>query len=185
MRAILILLAMAATPAVADDYCHDLWFTRNAIMDRAGYCFGSVLGQRAFDNGDCIGKTVTLSDADAAKVARIQAQEARGSCRVDTSQTTLYLSDLAIRRRLIDLPVRDDLESACIGWLGERLPLRAGHRQNAQVVGQIQPGDTISYSHLPEGGWTYVTTSTGDWQIKSAGWLHFAAIEERCRQIAG
>ena len=35
MRAILILLAVAATPAAADDYCHDLWFTRNAIMDRA------------------------------------------------------------------------------------------------------------------------------------------------------
>ena len=73
-----------------------------------------------------------------------------------------------LRRQLTDLPVRDDLESACFGWLGERLPLRAGHRQNAQVLGQIQPGDTISYSHLSEGGWTYVTTSTGDWQVKSA-----------------
>ncbi|MCK5500992.1 MAG: YARHG domain-containing protein, partial [Tritonibacter mobilis] len=72
MKLIVPLLALAAaTPAVAGDYCADLWFTRNAIIDRAGYCFGSTLGQRLFDNGDCIAKSVSLSDADKAKVALI------------------------------------------------------------------------------------------------------------------
>ncbi len=186
MKLIVTLLALAAaTPAVAGDYCADLWFTRNAIIDRAGYCFGSTLGQRLFDNGDCIGKSVSLSDADKAKVALIQQQEKDAACRIDTSRTALDLPDIATRRRLIDLPVSDGFESACIGWLGDPVPLRAGHSQNTDVIGEILPGDSIIYGHLPEGGWTYVTISSGDWQIKSAGWYHFEAYQETCAQYAG
>ena len=50
MRRAAICAFVVAGPAAADERCHDLWFARNAIMDRAGYCFGSVLGQAVFDN---------------------------------------------------------------------------------------------------------------------------------------
>ncbi|MEL0436252.1 YARHG domain-containing protein [Phycobacter sp. K97] len=71
----LIALTLLAGPAAASDYCHDLWYTRNAIMDQAGYCFGSVLGQAVFGTGPCIGKSVTLSPQDNRTVARLRAAE--------------------------------------------------------------------------------------------------------------
>ena len=47
MKRLALLCALLASPAAASDVCDDLWFTRNLIMDRAGYCFGSVLGRAA------------------------------------------------------------------------------------------------------------------------------------------
>lgn len=180
------LLAMAAaTPALADSYCDDLWFTRNAIMDRAGYCFGSSLGKHVFDNGDCIGTSVTLSEADATRVAKLEAQEREAGCRVDTSRSRLDVLDLRYRQRLVDLPVTDGLESTCIGWRGDPLPLRAGHGLNTDVIGQVLPGDTLNYGHYPVGGWSYVTVHDSDWHLKSAGWYHVEAYPQRCAQFAG
>ncbi|EBA16598.1 hypothetical protein RSK20926_22774 [Roseobacter sp. SK209-2-6] len=66
MRVISFVFALSALPlstttAFADESCNDLWFTRNAIINQAGFCFGSNLGQALFDNGDCIAKSVPLS----------------------------------------------------------------------------------------------------------------------------
>ena len=70
MRALTLLLFLIASPAAASDVCHDLWFTRNLIMDRAGYCFGSMLGKATFDNSDCTGKNVSLDAGDQLMVNR-------------------------------------------------------------------------------------------------------------------
>lgn len=178
-------LCAAAGPVLASDACADLWFTRNAIMDRAGYCFGSVLGQTVFDNAGCSGKQVALQPQAARSVAHIQALEARIGCKVDTSRRHLALSDLFLRLRLHDLPVRDEFASACLGWLGPAVPLHAGHGPHTPIVGQIAPGDYVRYGHLPVGGWTYVTTSDAAWQIRSGGWLDRSQVEERCQDVAG
>ena len=66
--------------AFAGETCEDLWFTRNLIMDRAGYCFGSALGQSLFDNGDCLGKSVVLDAASSRLVQELRAREAQFAC---------------------------------------------------------------------------------------------------------
>ena len=42
--ALAIPAALAAFPALAFDPCEDLWFSRNQLYDRAGYCFSTPLG---------------------------------------------------------------------------------------------------------------------------------------------
>ncbi|KIC34946.1 DUF4453 domain-containing protein [Leisingera sp. ANG-M7] len=185
MKSLAAVFFLLAAPALASDACHDLWFTRNAVIDRAGYCFGSPLGQAVFNNGDCTGKSVSLPPQSERLVADVKQMEARFGCRVNNKQTHLDLDDLFLRYQLWDLPVRDEFESACLGWLGPVMGLRAGHRPDAPLVGQIDPGDYVNYSHIPVGSWTYVTTSGPDWQVTSGGWLDTSQFQEQCQDYAG
>lgn len=180
----LSLLAFSST-AQADERCNDLWFTRNAIINQAGYCFGSNLGKALFDNSDCQGKSVTLSPEAQRQVAQIQEMEQQGQCRVKTSATTLDLQDLAQRRRLWHFPIWEDLESACLGWLSSSGTLRAGHDTNAPVIGRIQIGDTVRYGHLSWGDWSYAMVFDENWNFKTAGWLDFNEADEACEAFAG
>ena len=187
MKRLVLLLALLATPAMADDVCEDLWFTRNLIMDRAGYCFGSALGQAVFDNSDCIGKSVSVGAADQRLVNEIRAQEKVLECRVNTGRTRLGLADIETRRKLVNLPVRDEFESSCIHWLLDRAPLYAGHDEGTPIVGRVEPGDNIMWSHISAvEGWDYVTITGPDWgAVKSAGWLPSPKDTSACRQWAG
>jgi len=185
MKSLVFAFSLLASPVLASDACHDLWFTRNAVIDRAGYCFGSPLGQAVFSNGDCIGKSVSLPPQAERMVALVKEMESRFDCRVNNKQTYLDLDDLFLRFQLWDLPVRDEYESACLGWLGPVMGLRAGHRPDAPLVGQIDPGDYVNYAHIPVGSWAYVTTSGPDWQVTSGGWLDTALYQEQCRDYAG
>lgn len=185
MRNLLIILAFASQPAWADDICHDWWFTRNAIMDRAGYCFGSALGKAVFDNSDCTGKTVQLTRKTIAFVNRIKAEEARFGCKVNTAQPVLDLDDLETRRRLTDFPLRDEFESACLGWLGAAVPLYASYRPGAAQIGRLMPGDYVSFAFWPEGDWAYLTIHAPDWTLKSGGWSDVGFPEDSCRGFAG
>ena len=184
-KLLLILLILSPAPALAE-FCDDLWFTRNLIIDRAGYCFGSKLGQSVFDNGDCIGKSVSLSAAANKQVAAIRKQETANQCKVNTGRTALDLEDIDIRRKLTELPIRDELESGCIGWRDGVTPLRAGRGPNSPVVGRIENGDDVLFSHIFEEGGSYVTVRTsGSGGFKSAGWLLQSASESSCRLWAG
>ncbi len=96
---------------------------RNLIMDRAGYCFGSALGQALYDNGDCIGKQVSLSPAQSRQVQNIQRLEAEIGCKVNTGSRRLDLPNMELLRRLHDMPLPDNGGWACIGWQGAAVPL--------------------------------------------------------------
>ena len=184
LRAVLALLFLAG-PAFSDDGCHDLWFARNATIDRFGYCFGSPLGKAVFDSTACLGKEVALDAEAEALVRTIRERETAYGCKVDTSQTVLKVDDLAIRWRLLNQPIRDRFESACLGWLGPVVPLRAGHNLSAPVIGQIVPGANISLSYELVGDWTYVTTTDESWTTLSGGWLLTTSMEMTCRDFAG
>lgn len=106
-----VILTSAAKPAFAENtggYCDDLWFSRNQIMDRAGYCFSSRLGQSIFDNSDCTGTSVEVEvevePEDQLLLEAIREQEAYFECRVNTRRTRLEIEDVAFRLRLDDLP---------------------------------------------------------------------------------
>jgi hypothetical protein len=181
----ILAFSILAAPAAAQDWCDDLWFTRNLVMDRAGYCFGTPLGQSVFDNADCTGQSVALAPDESRLVNRILEAEERAACSVDTSRRSVDLEDAAIRRRLTDLPVRDQAESACIGWQGPEAAVRAGHDAAAAVTARIEPGDVVLYRHVPEGDWSYVTIATQDFRTKGGGWLDGSRAEPACFEIAG
>jgi hypothetical protein len=183
---LLLALVLLGPSAAATETCDDLWFTRNALIDRAGYCFGSPLGQSLFDNAGCLGKSVTLAPDAKEKVARIQAREALIGCSVNTSAETLDLDDLFVRRQLVDLPVADEFESGCLGWVGPQTLLRAGTDPQSPVVGQILPGDYLSFGHDQEDGWVYVTVHQPNYAgLTSAGWLPDMGGGYPCAAFAG
>ncbi|MFT6459238.1 DUF4453 domain-containing protein [Pseudophaeobacter arcticus] len=173
----------AASSASANDYCEDLWFTRNAIMDRAGYCFGSNLGKAVFDNSDCIGKTVEISPTDQRVVAHIQNAERDADCRIDTSNRQLSLRDLHRRKNLWDLPVRSEDALACMGWRSDQLPLRAGHSNSAPVTGKVNHGDIVGMNFVGDQGWEYLQVLTRDWEVVTAGWAKVEFSPDVCDGI--
>ena len=143
-------------------------------MDRAGYCFSSMLGQTLFDNSNCTGQQVNLAPVDANAVTELRALEARIGCRVDTSRQWINLSDINFRRVLTNSPVLDELQGKCLRWLGPVTPLYAGHQEPFVAIGQIQAGDGVGLNHLPVGDWAYVTAHyPGSDGLKSAGWLYW------------
>ena len=96
MRHLWVLLLLVATPGFAQEACDDVWFTRNLHFDRAGYCFGSPLGQAVFDNSNCIGKDVTLAPDAKRQIDEIRRIEALHGCNVDTNRSFLAIPDLPI-----------------------------------------------------------------------------------------
>lgn len=185
-----LLLSLLSTPVVAEVWeygeaeCNELWFMRNLIMDRAGYCFGSALGQALYDNGDCRGKEVSLTAAQSRQVQKIQELERQIGCEVNTGGSRLDLPNMAALRRLKDMPLPDNGAWACIGWTGEVVPLYDGHGAGATVIGQIQPGDRVDYSYLGEGDWTVVTVARGgSGGPVVQGWI--GPVRASCAQEAG
>ena len=121
---ILLLLASSPLPAFAEEPCADLWWSRNQLFNQAGYCFASQLGQSMFDNSDCTTNELPKLSASATKtIAAIREEEARWSCKSDTSAATLELNRLDIRRSLKEVAVNDGLESGCINYQGPEICL--------------------------------------------------------------
>lgn len=187
MRWLVFVLAVLAAPAFGNESagCQDIWFTRNLVMDRAGYCFGSSLGQALFDNAGCTGSEVAIDAASKRLVDEIRALEAEHGCAVNTSRTTLDIDDIEIRRRLVDLPIFDEFEGGCLGWTGPPTPLYAGHNRGSAVLGRIDPGDYVSLAHVGVDGGTYVTTYVPVWgALRSGGWLMYDG-KLPCADFAG
>jgi len=186
IAALMIAVGSSASAATTASFCEDLWFTRNAVINGAGYCFGSTLGQSVFGTTDCIGTSISLDPQTRQFVSQVQALEARLSCRVDTSVPQLELPDLAWRRQVQELPLLDELAWGCLGWGGPRVRLHAGRSNTAPAIGEIEPGDYVNFNHVPAGGWNYVTVQVPGWNgLKSAGWLQPGLVQTACHEVAG
>lgn len=181
LRAGCLALGLLPTAAAAYDICDDLWMTRNTLFDRAGYCFGSALGQAVFDNAGCLGTDVALSAQDNATVALVREFEVEWSCRVDTSRTQLDLPDMAARMRMRDMPVPTGYESACIGWRGGAANLYSGQDQKSGVTGVLRDGDNTTFSFVTADGWEFVDMGDG-----RMGWLALPKFDDMiCDGFAG
>lgn len=178
--------AMAAMsgPALALNVCDDLWFTRNLIFDRAGYCFSSELGQAIFDNTDCVEGEVELTPRAEALVALIRSDEDGLQCRVDDTRTTLDVPEIATRMRMQDLPIATLYESACVGWLGDSLELRTARNDEAEVIGTAERGDALAFQFQDEGAWSFIEVLGQD-GLLGMGWAKVQIAEENCVAIAG
>ncbi len=184
MRVFLMLfLAMLAAPAAALEICDELWFTRNLIYDRAGYCFSSPLGRAVFDNDDCTGADIALDREALNMAARLQAAEQDWDCAVDTDRRSLDVPAIAARMTMIDIPEPDGYESGCMGWLGAPLSLHAARSTSAPVTGMIQTGDDIYYGFISVDGWHFIVSAHG---TADMGWLRDRPdLWTNCRSFAG
>lgn len=179
-------------PGVAfanDPVCQAYWFDRNNIFDRAGYCFSSNLGKAVFDNSDCVSSNVTLSKADKAHVQRIK--EAEMNWRCDGNNKVTRFPDevelMEVRRKLTEPPVRDSFESMCIGFNGsQNIPLYAAPDSTAEVLGYVERGDNITFSHISgRDGWEFsYAVDPNSFRYKALGW-HNTDLTNGCDEIAG
>ena len=187
----LVLGLMAATPVFADveNPCADLWFSRNAMLDQAGYCFSSRLGKALFDNADCTTKQPEPSRIVRAQIAAILKLERADpdgfyeACNIDTSRRKLELVAIPLRKQLDFQPATDGGTSMCFGYLGNDIRLYSAPWKGARAVGTIAAGDDITFGHLDWKGWSFsLIGQHGDW--RAAGWYK-ARIGERCKAFAG
>lgn len=182
----LIPFLAVASSAMAGSGCDDLWFTRNLIFDRAGFCFGSPLGDAVFDNSNCTRNQIDFDENTRQFIKYLRDREAQFECNTDTSRTQLDMKDIAIRFRLHNLPIRDEFESGCLGWQQAGQSLYAGRDTSTPVIGHISGGDYVLFAYLPVAGWSYVTTHDPVWgPLKSGGWMQHLQNEINCRDWAG
>ncbi|NNE79216.1 MAG: DUF4453 domain-containing protein [Silicimonas sp.] len=184
MRFLVFVTFILSGPAFASDACHDLWFTRNLIFDRVGFCFASPLGQAVFDNGDCSTRTPVLSAEQTATITRIKEREAWFECAVDTADTELLLDMPALRMSLQTLPVLDTYESACIGWRGPVLPLFSGVAEGARQIAEVRPGDMLLFEYEYRDPFSFVSVLR-DNQVVGIGWGLVPNGEDICSDWAG
>lgn len=160
-----------AGPALADDLCDDLWLSRNAVFDNAGFCFRSNLGQSLFDNADCSTQSPDFDERQQANIARISEFEAASRCDVDVNRRSLDVPDADIRTRLTYQPVARRTGDICQGYIGPAMPMRtAPFREGSDELGALAPGDILSLRHETEANWTYVTVLDGDTPT-AGGWI--------------
>ena len=173
-----VALALLASPVTAQNsaFCQELWLSRNTVMDRAGQCFQSPLGQATFDNSDCVPGNVRLNPLDAELVRMAQEVEALAGCRVNTDAVQLDPGAVPFRTRLNTLftvPVRGDSEHGCHGYRGPSIALHAGISTSTTVIGMLEDGQTFSLAHWPlRGGWEFVEVTDRQGTPLAYGWAH-------------
>lgn len=169
-------VAFVASPASAQNsaFCQEIWLSRNTVMDRAGQCFATTLGQATFDNSDCVEGDIRLNPLDAEIVRMAREVEVWANCRVDTGAERLDPGALPFHARLMELftvPVRADTEHGCLGYQGTPIALYAGISTSMTVLGRVEPGQSFSMSHQPlRGGWEYLEVRDADGTPVAHGW---------------
>lgn len=186
---------LSASPAAAQveanitpAHCDQLWYLRNLIMDRAGYCFQSRLGVVIFDNAGCSGTEIQLSAAQQEQLDRLAGLESALSCKVDTDASSVNIWDADFLAALRDLPIADGTESSCLGWTGPRTPVFDGYSEGSRVIGFINPGDDVHSGFLAVGEWKPVTIyRDNDLEDRLIAWLHAGPGDwsAQCSAFAG
>jgi len=175
-------------PAQATTTCEDLWVTRNMLFHRAGYCFGSALGQALFGNAGCVTGDAGAVAVDRQAVDYMRGLEQRIGCRVNTGvgpSPAMWARKGALDR-LTNIPIPDELGFACWGWRGGAFTLHAGASPFSPVIGAAQPRQSILYDHWPRGDWAYVSISDGPGTaVVAEGWAQPGMGPGMCDQEAG
>jgi hypothetical protein len=67
----------------AGDDCYDLWYARNEIYKRNGYCFQTRLAMETFGNGSCYTRAPRFTRTDQLTIEAIRRKERQRNCRVN------------------------------------------------------------------------------------------------------
>lgn len=185
MRILVLIYALLAGTAQADPVCDELWFTRNLVFDRAGYCFGSELGQSTFDNDGCTTSSPNLSPKDRALINAVRDIEIEWGCSVASTIPRPLDVNTDLRRQIQDLPVVTGYESSCFGWQAAPMAVRVGRSDDAQLLGHVFREDSVGFGHIPVDGWEFVTVVRNE-KLVEEGWAYFGPHDEtRCEGWAG
>ena len=65
------------------DDCYDLWYARNEIYKRNGYCFQTRLAMETFGNGSCYTRAPRFTRTDQLTIEAIRRKERQRNCRVN------------------------------------------------------------------------------------------------------
>lgn len=189
LSVILLLFLPATASAQYVDYCEDLWVARNMMFDRSGYCFGSVLGQTLFDNGNCTTSSPTLPQEYAEAVTRMRAEESRVGCAINTSQAAWpsIRSITDFYNQFWSIPEPLDGGYACWGYSGPTVTFYAGASLDTPVMGTLTTGLSYSTGSWGLPGWQFYTISTGPGgQNLFSGWARHGSFDSgTCAQEAG
>ena len=181
MKRIIVATTLVLAAGQARASCEDAWYLRNLAFDRAGYCFGSTLGQALFDIGDCTTTSPSLSAWDARMVAETKRYEADMGCQIDTGSPDLAATLIGKLEHVDLLPTLAPYDSICIGFSGPDLPMRGDLGvATSHPTGDVAAGDTVHFRFQSADGFEFVETDLG------AGWIAGGAITPAsCRQFAG
>lgn len=179
-------ISASASPSFAQS-CDDLWYLRNLIAHRAGYCFASTLGRALFDTTACTSTSLQLAPDDLARALAIRQLETEFGCRVNTAASSLPDLTLLAWEVIETLPVPTGFESGCIGYQRESFQLRAAPDPAAPVVGQVVPGNSIGFNYEIEADWTFLITDADEGYF---GWAPLTVLplesdEGACEAWAG
>lgn len=129
------------------------------MLDRAGLCFTSRLGQAVFDNEDCVSNNPELDPHAALMIERIEwFEENRLACDIDTDRTELDIlndpsrsAEFAQRRELdiqpSEWPQNFRNSYACDGYIGSKTALYSAPNESARVLGEIHEGARIYFRY--------------------------------------
>lgn len=183
-----IFLSFAPITAAAQNFnfCEELWVTRNMVFDRAGYCFGSVLGQSLFDNSNCTTSTASAPPAYSQIISWARGDEDRVGCNLNTGQPA-WPSIQAVHayyNRFWTVAVPLEGGFGCWGYSGPTVQIHAGAAANTPVLGQLTAGLSYVDLHYGVDGWGFITVLTGpDGQEVVTGWA--TGVSSDCAQVAG
>nr|WP_281356610.1 YARHG domain-containing protein [Sulfitobacter algicola] len=173
--------------------CNELWFARNAMLDRGGYCFSSPLGQSIFNNEDCSTQSPSIGKAAREMIEEIRKDERDLGCSVDTNVTDAgpFLRFMSERMQLdVQPPIPEDWQSqySCIDYQGEPISVYSAPDRSSQVLATINVDGDISFSHqfmLRDGTfdvlrpvrttnervWQFITVFAEGEAIGKTGWI--------------
>ncbi len=158
-------------PTLAADRCDDLWVSRNAVFDAAGFCFQSPLGQALFDNGDCSTQAPDFTEQQSANIAAISQAETQLSCNVDVNRTRVDVPDLRFRAGLETQPIVTAKGRVCHGYIGRKVDIGlVVEADNTVARGVLRPGVTLILRHQPADGQSYAILLAQDAPV-GAGWI--------------
>jgi hypothetical protein len=70
----------------SENDCYKLWYQRNLVFAKKGYCFDSKLGKNAFREYSCFSKNVKMSAQDKQLIENIKNKEQQINCKIDTNK---------------------------------------------------------------------------------------------------
>lgn len=169
-----MILSLLSLPAQAQDLdiCEALWLSRNAVLDDAGQCFLSPLGQAVFDNTGCSGVAFLLPGATRALDALAE-HEANLECSIETGDTTVAAAmrgELLLYEELAVMPVENGEQTLCTAYRGEPFWTYGGPGSEMGVIELVQTGQTLLFSGVGIGDYRFA--SVFDDRVEVArGWI--------------
>ena len=174
--------------------CDSLWVERNQILNVAGQCFNTALGQAVFDNSDCTPGAPALTEAALNRISQIELAEQGRLCAVNTARGQISVNGrygplrfgnggLVLGRwegalQQLDVFPRAARERTCtVSGLDPNgdgfLALRSGPDVRYPQISALYNGERVVSSSACMGRWCFAeAVENGNRVEHRSGWFH-------------